>query len=213
MSGVWIGPNNANWAPDRRVSLPLAAVAALLALSGFVLLVWQPVPPRLHPDSVSILLHATAASEPMVRRHNPARAAASIHSASHRVKVQRPVGLPPQHVASMLDLSVPPTPSAAPLFLAPKPANTEQDLAGTLNAPRKQAPGMQDGDAYRNSTGETVIKAGGECGRMQSIQMSPSPTNKAAIGFLTHCPGDYQPTLGDQLLKWAETKQKPAPPR
>lgn len=72
---------------------------------------------------------------------------------------------------------------------------------------------MQDGDAYRNAAGETVIKSAGECGRVQTVEMSPSPTNKATIGFLTHCLGEYQPTLGEQLLKWADTKQKPAPPR
>lgn len=75
---------------------------------------------------------------------------------------------------------------------------------------------MQDGDTYRNNAGETVIKAGGLCGRVHSVQMSPSPTNRATVGFLTDCPGEYQPTLGEELLQWANKKQAkeaPKPPR
>ncbi|HET7649947.1 MAG TPA: hypothetical protein VFL15_04530 [Gammaproteobacteria bacterium] len=211
MSRVWISPT-ANWAPDRRASLPLAALATLLALCGFVLLLMQPAPPRVRPDSVSILLLAAAASDQAGQRHKPAPVAAAVHRVSHPLRRLQHDPAPLQRAPGRPDPGLPPLPSAAPAFLQPRPARESGELARTLNAPRKLAPDLQDRDGYRSAAGEAVIKSAGECGRVQTIQMSPSPTNKATIGFLTDCPGEYQPTLGEQLLKWAETKPRPAPP-
>jgi hypothetical protein len=202
-----------NWAPDRRVSLPLAAIATLLALCGFVLLLMQPVPPRVRPDTISIRLHAFAEPKQPVQRHERTRVVTAVHGASNPLRIPQPVLQSTERAASGLDLSLPSLPPATPVFLEPKPNRASRDLARTLNAPRKSVPDLQDGDGYRSTAGETIIKSGGECGRVHSIQMSPSPTNKATIGFFTRCPGEYQPTLGEQLLKWSDTKQKPAPPR
>lgn len=203
-----------NWAPDRRVSLPLAAIATLLAMCGFVLLLVQPAPPRVRPDTISIQLHAVAESKQPVQRHERARVVTAVHGVSNPLKVPQPVLPPTEYAASGLDLGLPSSPSATPVFLEPKPNRASRVLARTLNARRKPAPDLQDGDGYRSAAGETIIKSGGECGRVQTIQMSPSPTNKATIGFFTRCPGEYQPTLGEQVLKWADTKQKnlPQPP-
>lgn len=187
------------WQPDRRASLSLALVSALLAVSGFVLLLRQPVLSDSRPEAISILLHPVLPQRQRVhltrteRNHKiPAAPTPLINNAALL-----------EHQQRTLDLSIPVQSNHFSTFLFPKTAPSDRNLQRTLDKPRKPAPALQNDQAYRSEYGETVIKSGNQCGRMHTIQMSSSPTNKATIGFLTDCPGEFQPALGEQLLDWA----------
>ncbi|HET7394956.1 MAG TPA: hypothetical protein VFK12_00810 [Gammaproteobacteria bacterium] len=206
-----------DWQPDRRTTLSLTLVLALCALFGFVLLLRQPpVLPDRHPDAVSILLQPAVTMHPSSRSPKPVpRQERLLQDA----KLIRPLSLPiplPEQQPQTLDLSVPAHVWQQPVFMEPEAKAIDLDLQHLLDAPRKPSPDLQNGGTYRNNADETVTRSGGQCVRLHTTQMSPSPTNRATIGFLTDCPGEYQPTLGEELLNWADKKQAkeaPKPPR
>ncbi|MGH8371147.1 MAG: hypothetical protein ACRETO_00260 [Gammaproteobacteria bacterium] len=192
------------WRPDRRASLSLALVSALLALGGFVLLLRQPDLSSSRPDAVSILLHPALPQRKRAHqtrtRHSHKIPAAPIPSINKTAPFER-------HQET-LDLSIPVQSNYSATFLLPKTAPSDQNLQRRLNKPSKPITALLNNQGYRSEYGETVIKSGNQCGRIHTIQMSPSPTNKATIGFLMPCPGEYQPTLGEQLLEWAGKQAK-----
>ncbi|MDE2197144.1 MAG: hypothetical protein KGJ56_08145 [Gammaproteobacteria bacterium] len=73
---------------------------------------------------------------------------------------------------------------------------------------------MRDGEAYRSVYGSAVVKSGGVCSELHSLQLGLSPSNEVTLGLYVHCPGDYRPGMGEQLLAWAENRraQPGAPP-
>lgn len=73
---------------------------------------------------------------------------------------------------------------------------------------------MHNGDAYRSEYGFDVISAYGRCGELKTIQIGPSPSVKANVGFLMPCPGEYKPSMADELKAWAlkRARQLQLPP-
>jgi len=111
-----------------------------------------------------------------------------------------------------LDLNLPGVtfaPSAASAFV-PHVVNPYSDLMHGVNAPAP-LPGMQNGDAYRSEYGFGVIKAGGRCGELKTVQIGPSPSVKAVVGFAAPCPGSYKPSMGDELKAWADKQASKGP--
>lgn len=93
-------------------------------------------------------------------------------------------------------------PPAASAF-QPQVFNRYSDLYKELTAPRLPSE-MQNGDAYHSEYGFGVVKANGRCGELKTIQIGPSPSVKAVVGFLIPCPGEYQPSMSDELKAWAD---------
>jgi len=85
-------------------------------------------------------------------------------------------------------------------------------LQQALNAPRKPE-SMQNGGSYRSIYGSTILKSGGMCSELQTIQIGPSPSNRVTIAFPGHhCAGDYQPSMNEELTKWVDQEAKKHPP-
>ncbi|MGA9855412.1 MAG: hypothetical protein WBR29_09080 [Gammaproteobacteria bacterium] len=85
-------------------------------------------------------------------------------------------------------------------------------LQQALNAPRKPET-MQNGGSYRSIYGGVILKSGGICSELQTIQIGPSPSNRVTIAFPGHhCAGDYQPSMADELSKWVDQEAKRHPP-
>ncbi|HEX6549612.1 MAG TPA: hypothetical protein VF117_02985 [Gammaproteobacteria bacterium] len=137
-------------------------------------------------------------------RHHPATSSPKPHI-THALP-EPAVKLPA--LAQGLDLSIPPLTANPPAFDAPRTKPMDRNLGRSLNRPVKAAPALEDNHAFRNIDGKTLIRSGNLCGSVETLQMSPSPTNKASVGSFTPCPGEYQPSLGDQLLDWAKQKQE-----
>lgn len=98
------------------------------------------------------------------------------------------------------------------------PARTDQrwtafsPLQQALNAPRKPE-AMQNGASYRSSDGSAMLKSYGICTELQNIQIGPSPSNRAMIALPgMNCAGDNQPTMAEELSKWANQEAKRYPP-
>ena len=85
-------------------------------------------------------------------------------------------------------------------------------LQQALNAHHKAAT-MQNGDSYQSSTGGVILKVNGICSEVQTVQTGPSPSDRATITFPgQNCAGEYQPTLAEELAKWAKQQEKKYPP-
>ena len=85
-------------------------------------------------------------------------------------------------------------------------------LQQALNAHLK-AETMQNGDSYQSSAGGVILKVNGICSDVQTVQTGPSPSDRATITFPgQNCAGDYQPTMDEQLAKWAKQQEKNYPP-
>jgi len=85
-------------------------------------------------------------------------------------------------------------------------------LQQALNAPRK--PGtMRNGDSYRSSTGGVMLKSAGMCSEMQTIQVGPSPSNRATVALPgQNCADDGRSSMAEELSKWASQEAKKYPP-
>lgn len=199
-----------DWRPDRRVSLSLALVSALLAVCGFVLLLRQPALTHSQAAAISIRPHAALPNrQPALR---VLRSRSGVISKLITVKPLRPIPSAPPDLASRLDLNIPAPAPGSPSFLPESVQPMDRNLAQALNAPLSPWSDLKEGHGFTGEHGQTIIKSGSVCISMQTIQMSPSPTNKATIGFLVPCPGEYQPTLGERLLDWAEKHAAAQPP-
>ena len=114
----------------------------------------------------------------------------------------RPLG--PVNLPALLDLSLPGSefaPPAASPFV-PHVFNPYADLSKALAAPPPPAT-MHDGDSWRSIYGFTMAQAGGQCLALQNIQVGPSPSARATVGFGVPCPGNYRPSMAQQLAAWA----------
>ena len=100
-----------------------------------------------------------------------------------------------------------------PEFVLQQHPPPDMDLWRALQTLRK-LPVMRDGEAYRSVYGSAVVKSGGVCSELHRLQLGLSPSNTITLGLYAHCPGDYRPGMGEQLLDWAEHRraQPGAPP-
>lgn len=104
-----------------------------------------------------------------------------------------------------LDLSLPGLTLAPPAASAfqPQVFNPYSDLYHALSAP-PPPPTMRNGDAYRSIYGFPVVKSGGRCLALENIQIGLSPSAHVTVGFGVPCPGEYKPSMADELKAWAD---------
>lgn len=87
-------------------------------------------------------------------------------------------------------------------------------LRQALSEPRKPEP-MQNGQSYRSIYGDTIQKINGKCVELDTIQVGTSPYSQMTIAMFpaVTCPGDYKPSMIDELSNWADKEaQKHQPP-
>lgn len=180
-----------------------------------ILLLWaftHPLP--LNVASGIVELHLTTLPTTAVRhvvRTIPRQARPLRRSVVTRPAPPRPVVIPESGPAkpipppASLDLSLPGSVLAPPTTSAfvPHAFNPHSDLSRALNAPLP-APTMQNGDAYRSVPGSPVVKSGSRCLALQTLQVGLSPSAHTTVGFGIPCPGEYRPSMADELKAWAD---------
>jgi len=67
---------------------------------------------------------------------------------------------------------------------------------------------MKEGGFFGSLYGGTLIKSDSACGERQ---VGPAPRELVVATSIVSCAGDYQPTLGQQLLAPATHRQQAAP--
>ncbi|MGH8321522.1 MAG: hypothetical protein ACRESI_06175 [Gammaproteobacteria bacterium] len=72
---------------------------------------------------------------------------------------------------------------------------------------RPKEPILQNGEAYRSIYGYTTLKSNGGCSEMQDVQIGPSPSARTTVTFPTPCPGVHQPSMSEELSKWADKRK------
>lgn len=193
-----------------------AAVAGTLLVLAALLFAFsrQAVPPQTFPR---LLLHVVQApialptAAPLRRSAKPAESP----SPAHTIPLPQPLAAKnlqnlPAPAASKLDLSMGLPPLTIPPLsgLEPRAFNPYSDLNRALEAPRAPAT-MQNGQSFRSEYGYVVVKAGGRCAALQTIQhLSLSPSVHPTVAFPIPCPGEYQPSMGDELDAWANKEKK-----
>lgn len=206
--------NAAAWQPDTRASLGVAVAALLFLLAGFAAL-FSATPKlklsRDHDAAVEQLVLTAPIVPPFPRR---------LH---HRMPA--PVTPPP-----LPQIAVPVLPPLA----APYGFTTE-DYLNELNRQSAAAlrnkvtagdlqrnlgkvtenPALPDNQGYRTVDGDKIARSGNRCAQIQTVQGSPSPTNRIAIAEPTACPGgspDAGQDIGQALDAWASKQHRSPPP-
>lgn len=200
-----------DWQPDRRVSLGLAAASAALLGVCFIALLHGPRP-ETNRAIMSLSFASLPRSIPHLHRPVP-QVPVPAMALPQTLKPVVALPLPDLH-QSMLDAAKQTAESMRPGVFLEAPAERDNDLARALRAPDKPAT-LQEGQSYRTLYGNTVMKGiGGGCASVEELQASPSPTNKAMVGFSVPCPGEHRPTMADALAAWANkvARQNTTPP-
>lgn len=202
------------WHPDTRASLAGAVAAALLVMAGFFALFSAAPILKLSHDTQSPIERLMLA-EPV-----PPPPAPRLRVPSHTPPVTLPL-----------------LPSAWPPLLAPVTAPggfTQQDylderargnaaalrakvmgsdLQRVLGKPtEKQA--LPDNQSFRSIDGQKIVRSGGGCAQIQTVQGSSSPTNRINLAEPTGCPGvpSEQEEMAKALQDWADKHRPPPPP-
>lgn len=183
------------------------------------LLLWaftHPLPLQLPLARLQLHL-LTRAAAPLRRvRQPPARRTVPL-SQPHvaRFTTPKPIAIPktgaltPNAPSVPLDLSLPGltfAPPAASPFV-PQVFNPYSDLSKALVTPSPPA-AMHNGDAYRSVYGSPVVKSGGRCLTLQTLQVGLSPSARATVAFGMPCPGEYRPSMADELKAWADKEAR-----
>ena len=215
-SKVRIRTADTPWQPDGRMNLVLAGFLTLLAVVGFASLLRQPRFFDVSPARMTISL------QPF-----PPAAAGKLSS---RVKLR------PSHAALATPRPLPVTTAVpAPIpWLQAMDAAVQVDTSGqegkaTFSSKSQTASGdlrralqaqpssqvMQQGETYRSAYGTAVLKSQGMCGESQMVRTGPAPQDQVLVTSPIACPGEYKPSMGEELLSWAKKVQQrlPTPPR
>lgn len=183
--------------------MPLALAAGVLLLIGLMALFRQPVPVLERIRPLLIQLRPLTTALPPVPRHRTRFARSTTgreaSPAMSRVEAHTPVPI------SGITVPAPP-----PLVLLHEPS-FYTDLGRALRTPVKP-PLIQNGDSYRSVYGGAVFKAGGMCSEMRTVQIGPSPSNRATVAYPGSCPGEYRPDMSDEMLQWAQDYAHHHPP-
>jgi hypothetical protein len=198
----------AGWEPDRRASLGLALAAGGILCLAFLGLLYRPVTGS-RPAFLSLsVIHAAS----QLHATRPQRAPAAAPSS---LTPQPLVPLPPIPGFTLLQQQVDSAVRDTVLggqsgpFLMP-PAQKYDELDRALRA-RDKPWTLQQGESYRNESGDTIVKSGGGCAAMHEVQVTPGGA-KALVGFAVSCPGEDQPSMADALAQWAEKRAALNPP-
>lgn len=206
-----------DWRPDPRASLALAFGAAALLSLAFLGLLYKPLTADMDRRPFSLSL----AAAPPVHR------ALDTHKTVRRLQAQPAIALPPhtEPVPSALDLATlqlqvdaavreaVQSEGATGPFLQPLTQKYDE-LDKALRAPARPAT-LKQGESYRTVYGETILKSGDGCTAEQEVQTGVTPANHTTVGFMVPCPGEYHPSMADQLSEWAKKIQREhlPPPR
>lgn len=207
------------WRPDIRASMGGAIAAALLLMAGFAALFSAAAPFKLSQSKPSVReVLVLAEQTPTVSRPVP------------RARVPRPV-LPVQLPELQRLPPLAPAPVTGPdnfslqQYLderaqdnaaALKDQVTRSDLQRNLGK-QVDKPALQDNQSFRSVGGQKIVRSGGGCAQIQTVQGSSSPTNHVDVAEPTPCPGatpDASQAMGKSLDDWARKAQQsqPAPP-
>ena len=191
------------WQPNRGASASLAVLATALVVAMLISVI------KARPGSIDI-------AAPVVQRLTLTVTApqSELKPRSKRLNVPAAT-LKPLSVLEPVVASIPPsidwqqqaqTVLDSMVFL---PNRVQvSPLQQALSAPRK-AGTMQDGDSYQTASGGVMAKMGDTCTEMRSVQVGPSPTDRATVAFPGQaCAGDDQPTMAEQLAEWADQEKK-----
>lgn len=120
-----------------------------------------------------------------------------------------PEASPVEPMPAPLDMSLPGLTFAPPTASAfvPQVFNPYSDLSRALAAP-PPLPTKRNGDAYRSEYGFSVVKASGRCLELQTIQIGLSPSAKTNVALAMPCPGEYRPSMADELKAWADKQAR-----
>lgn len=116
----------------------------------------------------------------------------------------------PAPVRSELDLSMGLPSPTLPLLPGPGPhaLNPYSDLYRALNAPRKPLT-LKNGQSFRSEYGYSITKIDGHCYMKQALQgFSLSPSVHPKVVSRVPCPGDYHPSMANELAAWAKKWRK-----
>jgi hypothetical protein len=92
---------------------------------------------------------------------------------------------------------------------------TRSDLKRNLGKSVVQE-ALPDNQGFRSVGGQKIVRSGGRCAQIQTVQGSSSPTNRIDIAEPTDCPGgtaDASQEIGKALDDWAKKAQQSPPPR
>ncbi|HEY1771882.1 MAG TPA: hypothetical protein VGH91_01670 [Gammaproteobacteria bacterium] len=205
------------WHPDVRASLSGAVAAALLVMVGFAAL-FSAVPPLKLSQAVPEVREELVLAEPTPVPPRP-------RPRAHIARPLLPVQLPELQRMPPPVLAPPQAPDSISLqdylderakenTAALEDQVTGSDLRRELGKPtEKQA--LPDDQSYQTIDGQKVVRSGGRCAQIQTVQGSSSPTNHVDIAEPTDCPGgapDASQQMGKALGDWAEKHRVPPPP-
>ena len=199
------------WQPDPRASMALACCAAVILCLAFLGLLYRPA-----TGSNPVVLSLSVVRAPAPRRAVPRvpRLPAALGRASPLPRLEP---LPPIPgfilLQEQVDAAVRDTVLSGQSrpFLVP-PAQQYDELDRALQAPSK--PGtLREGEGYRSTYGNKIVKSGEGCTAMQQIQVGP--VAKAGVGFMVPCPGEHRPSMAEGLAEWADKEAQAGklPPR
>lgn len=213
------------WQPNRAACVAASILATASVLAALIFMFDRPLEFAIRVTSIEIRLTSAtpskqAASKPKQLRSKPPYEIEAILKQSHLV---RPEKIPLKIIESLpkpvdwqqqIEMSIKSqeqsdsNPNKFMLHKIP----TTTPLQQALNAPRKPA-SMQNGKSYRSLYGGVTLKSDGLCSELQTIQMGPSPSNRVTLAFPGHyCAGDYQPSMAEELSKWADQEALKHPP-
>lgn len=199
------------WQPNRGASAALAMLATTLVVAMLISVI------QARPDSFDI-------TAPVVQRLTLTLAAPRVElkPQSKQLNVPAPALEPLSVVKPVVDSIPPPIDwqqqieiearSGSQMLFLPDRFQDLSPLKQALNGPRKAAT-MRDGDSYQTASGGVMVKADGMCSEMRSVQVGPSPSNRATVAFPGQaCAGAVQPTMAEQLAEWVNQEKKRYPP-
>lgn len=163
------------------------------------------IPAQLMQLSLVAVPVPTLKRAPQPISHTPTPKTVTQPVTAKPVAIQEASPIKPAPSPAPLDLSLPGltfTPQAASAFI-PHASNPYSDLYREANAPPPPLI-MHNGDSYRSVHGFPVVKSGGRCLALQTIQVGPSPSAHTTVGFGMPCPGEYRPSMADELKAWAD---------
>lgn len=210
------------WQPNRAVVVVVGMLATAIVLASLYFMFDRPLEPAVRVMPVEI--HLTSDMVPLYsrqaqskQRNKPQAILKPLHLKKVEnmpLKMLEPPSPPPVDWQQQIEMSVKsqsqnnPSPTG---FMSNRPMQISP-LQQALNAPRKPE-NLQNGGSYRSIYGGVMLKSAGICSELQTIQVGPSPSNRVTIAFPgQHCGGDYQPSMAEELSKWADQEAKKHPP-
>ena len=203
------------WRPDARVSVGIAFGATLVVMLGFAAL-FSAVPKLILSRDTDRVREQLVFAEPLPTLPTPRLRA-------HLSTAARPLPL-------LQDAWPPlPVPIAAPGGFSTQDyleqrrqqnAAALQDQVTGSDLKRKldklvERQALPENQSYHTVDGQKVVRTGGGCAEIHTVQGSSSPTNRVDVAAPISCPGsspDASREIGKALEEWAKKVHLPQPP-